>query len=431
MRNLGLEMMNDQRHASLAARAQRQPPDWLRWPMVGAMFLANAMPEFLWSNFPPLMTDVAKRYGVGPSLAGLVIESFSIGTVVAAGVAGRLIDTRGYRAAILLGLAALVIFSAMRAIEGPFFIIVLAQAGIGATLPFITGATSSFVVDWFEPSQESRVTGLCMVGVFAGLAVSMVYSPWAFSHWGFHGLMGSAAALSLALLLIAHPVMRERTRGLHSQHRAPNTAGVRWMLSNRSLWVLLASGFLAQGCFSAIASGLELVWHGHGLTAEDAGLANALFIIGGAAGSLLLPVIQDRFQNGRMLLIVCYIAPIVFTYPLFSAATPAAGNIFAVLLGLFWLGNLPVSITLLQRAAGAEHAGVASSLYWGLGNAGVIAIVAIFDVALEFTRWQFAVGAMLVLCCGTLALTFLLPHDRLVALPGTAATDGPQAARGT
>ena len=104
------------------------------------------------------------------------------------------------------------------------------------------------------------------------------------------------------------------------------------------------------------------------MTSANAGLANALFILGGAVGSLLLPVVQDRFQNGRTLLIVCYIAPIIFTYPLFSASTPAAGDLFAVLLGLFWLGNLPVSLTLLQRAVGAEHAGVASSLYWGFGN---------------------------------------------------------------
>lgn len=398
--------------ALAATRPTRQPPDWLRWPLVGLMFLANAMPEFLWSNFPPIMSDVAKRYGAGPTLTGLVIESFSIGTVLAAGVAGRLIDTRGYRAAILLGLGALVVFSAMRAIEGPFWIIVIAQAGIGATLPFITGATSSFVVDWFEPSQESRVTGVCMAGVLIGLAASMVYSPWAFSSWGFNGLMRSAAALSLALLLIAYPLMRERTLRRPTGHGAHKAAGLRWILSNRSLWVLLAGSFLAQGCFSAIASGLEFVWHGHGLTPENAGLANALFIVGGAVGSLLLPVIQDRFQNGRTLLIVCYIAPIIFTYPLFASATPAAGNIFAVLLGLFWLGNLPVSLTLLQRAAGAEHAGVASSLYWGFGNAGVIAIVAIFDVALEFTRWPVAVGAVLILSCGTLALTFLLPRDR-------------------
>ena len=394
------------------------------------MFLANAMPEFLWSNFPPIMSDVATRYGAGPTLVGLVIESFSIGTVLAAGIAGRLIDSRGYRAAILLGLAALVAFSALRAIEGPFWLIVLAQAGIGATLPFITGATSSFVVDWFEPSQESRVTGVCMVGVFAGLAASMVYSPWAFAALGFDGLMRSAAALSLALLVIAYPLMQERTLRRPSPHSARKTAGLRWMLSNRSLWVLLVTSFLAQGCFSAIASGLELVWHGHGLTPENAGLANALFILGGAVGSLLLPVIQDRFQNGRLLLIVCYVAPIIFTYPLFSASTPAAGNIFAVLLGLFWLGNLPVSLTLLQRAAGAEHAGVASSLYWGFGNAGVIAIVAIFDVALEFTRWHLAVGAMLILSAGALALAFLLPRDPSSTTPRLEPTDRPHAARG-
>lgn len=407
----------------------RQPPEWLRWPMVGAMFLANASPEFLWSNFPPIMSDVAQRYGAGPTLVGLVIESFSIGTVLAAGIAGRLIDSRGYRAAILIGLSALVVFSALRAIDGPFWIIVVAQAGIGATLPFITGATSSFVVDWFEPSQESRVTGVCMAGVFAGLAASMVFSPWAFSSWGFSGLMRSAAALSLAMLLIAYPLMQQRTMR-RSAEAGTRKVGLRWMLSNRSLWVLLASSFLAQGCFSGIASGLELVWHGHGLTPANAGLANALFIVGGAIGSLILPVIQDRFQNGRLLLIACYTAPIVFTYPLFSASTPAAGNIFALLLGLFWLGNLPVSLTLLQRAAGAEHAGVASSLYWGFGNGGVIAIVAIFDVALEFTRWQFAVGAMLLLSFGTLALAFLLPRDRPAAMGKMKPTDQPHTARG-
>jgi predicted MFS family arabinose efflux permease len=383
--------------------------------MLAGMFLANAMPEFLWSNFPPIMSDVAKRYGAGPIVIGLVIESFSIGTVLTAGIAGRFIDTRGYRAAILSGLAALVIFSALRAVEGPFWLIVIAQAGIGATLPFITGATSSFVVDWFEPSLESRVTGICMVGVFAGLAASMVYSPWAFSLWGFGGLMRSAAAMSVALFLLAYPLMQQRTSQRRPQHSTGKAAGMRWILSNRSLWVLLASSFLAQGCFSAIASGLELVWNGHGFTPENAGLANALFIVGGAIGSLILPVIQDRFQNGRALLIACYVAPIIFIYPLFSAATPAAGNIFAVLLGLFWLGNLPVSLTLLQRAAGAEHAGIASSLFWGAGNAGVIAIVAIFDVALQFARWQFAVGSMLILSVGTLALAFLLPRDRSVA----------------
>jgi len=397
--------------------------------MLAGMFLANAMPEFLWSNFPPIMSGVAKHYDAGPVVIGFVIESFSIGTVLAAGIAGRFIDTRGYRAAILSGLAALVVFSALRAVEGPFWLIVIAQAGIGATLPFITGATSSFVVDWFEPSLESRVTGICMVGVFAGLAASMVYSPWAFSLWGFGGLMRSAGAMSLALLLLAYPLMHERSPQRRPQHGAARGAGLRWILGNRSLWVLLASSFLAQGCFSAIASGLELVWHGHGFTPENAGLANALFIVGGGIGSLLLPVIQDRFQNGRALLIACYIAPILFTYPLFSAATPGAGNIFAVLLGLFWLGNLPVSLTLLQRAAGAEHTGIASSLYWGAGNAGVIAVVAIFDVALQFARWQFAVGSMLALSVGTLALTFLLPRDRSSAIQAMTPVNRSQAVR--
>jgi predicted MFS family arabinose efflux permease len=388
--------------------------------MVVVMFLANAMPEFLWSNFPPIMTLVGSRFHAGPTITGLVIQSFSIGTVLTAGIAGRLIDRKGYRLAVMVGLGLLAAFATLRAIPGPFWLIVLAQAGIGATLPFVTGATSSFVVDWFDPEHESRITGICMTGVFAGLAASMVYTPWAFDIWGFDGLMRQTAIMSVALLIVAYPLLRQRQRVTAGHHHAVGVGGLAWIRGNRSLWVLLASTFLAQGCFSAIASGLEMVWSGHGLTPADAGLANALFIVGGAIGSLLLPVVQDRYNNGRTLLILCYIAPVVLTYPLFAARNALSGDILAILMGLFWLGNLPVSVTLLQRAVGSEQAGMASSLYWGFGNAGVIAMVAIFDVALEFIGWQVAVVSMALFCAGTLALTFLLPPDsRGTATPAT------------
>ena len=387
------------------------PKDGRRWGILGVMFLANAMPEFLWSNFPPIMTQVAARFGAGPTVVGLLIESFSIGTVLAAGFAGRLIDSRGYRAAVLIGLAGLAVFSIIRALPAPFWLVVVAQAGIGATLPFITGATSSFVVDWFEPSQESRVTGICMVGLFSGLAASMVFSPWAAAQFGFEGLMQITAAMAIGLFFLAWPLMRERGLTRQPKHGLTHDTGLRWIRGNRALWVLLLSSFLAQGTFSAIAAGLELVWHKHGFSSSDAGMANAIFIVGATVGSLLLPIIQDRFGNGRALLIGCYIAPLVLTYPLFAATSLPVGIVFAALLGVFWLGNLPVSLTLLQQAVGPTRAGIASSLYWGYGNAGVIVLVGVFNGLLEYVGWEAAVTSMIVLSAGTLGLTLLLPKD--------------------
>ncbi len=384
--------------------------DRWRWPMLGVMFLANALPEFLWSNLPPVVSEVIDRYQVGPTVAGLTMLGFSGGTIIATRWGGTLIDRAGYRVAVLIGLAMCTVFAALRMVDGPFWLLVAAQAGIGAALPFTTATTSSFVIDWFEPRLESRMTGVCMVGLYAGLGVSMIVSPILWRHFGFLGLMRVTALISALTLIASYPFVRQRTAtqraGGGVRH---DRAGTRWVLGNRSLTILLATSLLAQGVFSGMAGGLELVWHDRGFSPEDAGLANGLFILGGTVGSLALPAIQDRYGNGRVLLMLCYLAAAALTYPLFAATSLVWGAVVAAALGMCWLGNVPVSLTLLERAVGPRHAGIGSSYYWGVGNFGVIVLVPVFNGLLEFRNWYWAVGAMILLMSLCLGVTCALP----------------------
>ncbi len=379
--------------------------------MLAVMFCANALPEFLWSSLPPVMSEVVDRYHIGPTMAGLTMLGFSVGTVAATRWAGAIIDKAGYRIAVLIGLAMCTAFAALRMVNGPFWLLVAAQVGIGASLPFTTATTSSFVVDWFERRWESRITGVCMVGMYMGLGVSMIISPILWRHLGFLGLMQATAMLSALTFILSYPFARQRTapQRMHGLPRA--RADVRWVLGNRSLAILLLVSLLAQGVFSGVAGGLELVWHDRGLSPEDAGLANGLFILGGAVGSLVLPVIQDRYRNGRLLLVLCYLAAVVLTYPLFAAGNFAWGAVAAMALGLCWLGNVPVSLTLLERAVGPRHAGIASSYYWGSGNFGIIVMVPVFNALLEFRNWHWAVGAMILLMALCVGVALALPKD--------------------
>lgn len=383
--------------------------DRWRWPMLAVMFLANALPEFLWSNLPPVMSEVLTRYQVGATEAGLTMLGFSVGTVTAMRWAGTIIDKAGYRIAVLIGLGICTVFAALRIVDGPFWLLVAAQVGIGAALPFTTATTSSFVVDWFQPRLESRITGVCMVGLFTGLGVSMIVSPILWRHFGFSGLMRATALISAATFLVSVPIARQRTDPKRIAGGRRDRAGVRWVLRNRTLTILLATSLLAQGVFAGLAGGLELIWHDRGFSPEDAGLANGLFILGGTIGSLALPAIQDRYGNGRRLLILCFASAVVFTYPLFAATTLAWGATAALALGICWLGNAPVSLTLLERSVGPRYAGVASSYYWGIGNFGVIALVPLFNGLLEFRNWYWAVLAMILLMGLCLGVTFALP----------------------
>jgi fucose permease len=82
--------------------------------MLAAFFLAIALPEFMWSTFPPILSVVAERFGLGPAAASFPIICFSIGTVLFTGVAGRTIDRRGYTTSIRIGLSLMTVCAGLR-----------------------------------------------------------------------------------------------------------------------------------------------------------------------------------------------------------------------------------------------------------------------------------------------------------------------------
>lgn len=375
--------------------------------MLAAVFLADALPEFLWSNFPPIMTVVAKNYGIGEVAASLPIISFSVGTVLSAGVAGRIIDRRGYQLSTHIGLVILAVCATLRMLDGPFWLLVMAQGGIGAGFSFIVASTSSYVVDWFEERHEALVTGVCMIGLYCGLGSSMIVSPILVTAFGFKGMLQITAAASVTMLVVGYLLIRQR-RFVPSS--AKQTISSLQLIRNRTLFILFLISFLQQGVFSAVATALEVVWSKRGFTAEDAGLANGLFVFGGIAGSFLMPLLQER-TSGRLSLIVCYLGALLLTYPLFIAPNTAIGNLIAVVMGIFWLGSVPVSLTLMEKVAGAAHAGSASSVYWAFASAGSVALVWLFNALAETWSWQTGAIAMLALLLINQLATFALPRE--------------------
>jgi MFS transporter, FLVCR family, feline leukemia virus subgroup C receptor-related protein len=378
--------------------------------MLAAFFLANALPEFLWSNFPPIMTVVADKYGIGEVAASLPIISFSVGTVLSADFAGRLIDRRGYRLSTRVGLGLLALCAVLRMMDGPFWLLVVAQGGIGAAFSFIVASTSSYVVDWFEEKHEALVTGICMIGLYAGLGSSMIITPKLVSAWGFDGMMRITAAGTVLVFILTAPLIDQYRARTRSAHVAP--PGSTWLLmKNRTLFFQFVISFLQQGAFSAVTTALEIAWSHRGFSTEEAGMANGLFIFGGIAGSFLMPMLQNRLQNGKLVLVVCYLAALLLTYPLFTAPSAMAGYCIAATMGIFWLGSVPVALTLIEKAAGTAHAGAASGLYWAFASAGSVALVWLFSEITEAWSWQAGVAVTLALLVVNQLATFALPRE--------------------
>ena len=325
---------------------------------LAAFFVANALPEFLWSNFPPIMTLVEAKYRINETTASLPIIMFSVGTVLSAGIAGKVIDRQGYRLSTRIGLGMLAVFSVLRAVDGPFWLLVVAQGAVGAAFSFIAGATSSYVVDWFEGKGAALVMGLCVIGLYIGLGSSMVITPVLVSHHGFSGTMRITAVASVLIFFVAYPLIRQRRAVIPYRGSQPAASSLQ-LLKNRTLALVFLISYLTGGLFSAVATALEPIWTMRGFTPEQAGLANGMFILGGIVGSFLMPLLQTRLNNAKRVLVICSLGALLLTYPLLIAPNPFIGNVIAVFLGIFWMGNIAVCYTVMERGAGVARAGAA------------------------------------------------------------------------
>jgi MFS family permease len=222
-----------------------------RWVMLAAFFLAIALPEFLWSTFPPILTIVAERFGLGPAAASFPIICFAIGTVLFTGIAGRTIDRHGYTASIRIGLSLMTVCAGLRSVGGAFWLLALAQGGIGAAFTFVASSISAYVVDWFDDKLVPLVTGICVNGLWVGLGVSMIVTPLWVNHLGFLGMMRLTAGGAVLIWVAAFVLIRPRSVMRRVQSASTPTRGaVLGLFANGTLRLIFVISFLS-GIYSA------------------------------------------------------------------------------------------------------------------------------------------------------------------------------------
>jgi hypothetical protein len=110
-------------------------------------------------------------------------------------------------------------------------------------------------------------------------------------------------------------------------------------------------------------------------------------------------------------LVLCSLAVLLLTYPLFVAPSLLIGDLIAVPLGIFWMGNVPVCYSMLQRAAGVERAGAALSAFWAINSVGSVTLVWTFTALMEWSSWRVAAAVTLVLLAINQTVAFALPRD--------------------
>jgi MFS transporter, FLVCR family, feline leukemia virus subgroup C receptor-related protein len=379
-----------------------------RWLVLAAFLGALILTQVFWYNFAPLISLLMARYHISGLTASWTILVFPLASMLFSGYAGALIDRRGYRFAIQYGLILMALSAGLR-IFGGFYMLLAGQIGIAISVPLIVTCISTLVTDWFGPAEEGLYTGICTIGIFVGMALSLAASPLLVEWMGFRGAMVFLAVVAAGWALLFHFTAREnhpmRDPALASK---PTATPVRALLMNRNLAVIFATAFIGQGCFNALTTWLEVIWHERGFSSDAAGMAAGMIIAGGIAGALLIPPLLDRFDHPRALLWMCLAPSLLLVHRFVFAASPRLGYCWGAVLGFLWLPSLAISLTIIERVAHKEHAGAASGIFWTIGNAGVLGLTVCFEVLKEATSWRTSIDVLVVLLAAMNGLIALL-----------------------
>lgn len=273
-------------------------------------------------------------WGLGAPVAGAIADRYGPGRVAAAG-----------GIAYALGLWLMVLGSADALLAGGVMI-GLGLSGTGFTV--LLGAVGRAA----PPEQRGRALGLAAMGGSLGQFLTLPYVHFLIEGTGWQT---SLLILASSALLIVPLALGTAGRPAETQGGQSMGATFAQGLASRDFWLLNAGFFVCGFHLAFVAIHLPAYLSDRGF--EPWLGAAALTVIGLAniIGSYVFGALGDRYQKKNVLGVLYLIRAAVFAGFLILPITPAVVLVLAGLLGLTWLGTVPLTSGLVGGLFGIRY----------------------------------------------------------------------------
>jgi MFS family permease len=288
--------------------------------------LALALQNLLWGIAQPFTGMIADRFGSARViLAGMLVYALGLFVMAHAGTPG--VYTLGTGLLVGVGLSG----SAFGAVYGALSRLFPADDRSWAL--GVTGAIGGLGQFCTVPFVQSLMTGIGWVSTLLVLACVMV------------------------LLAPLSAWLRDRPLS-----RAPGeapvqsmSAAIRAAFSHRGFW-LLNLGFFACGFQLAfIAAHMPAYLLDKGLSARNASAALALIALANVIGTYLCGYAGDFMRRKYVLSAIYFIRSAAMAAFFLAPLTPASVYAFSFLMGLLWLGTVPLTSGLISQVFGVRY----------------------------------------------------------------------------
>lgn len=299
-----------------------------------AFGFAMAVQNLVWGLAQPFAGMIADRFGSARvMLAGLLLYALGLYTMTQATTSAAFVWSAG----ICLGLAL-----------------------SGTTFGVVFAALSRLV------SAERRGWALGVAGSFGGLGQFLLVPAVqaGVERIGWSAALWSMAACALVALPLVWPLRERGAQAADASNaqasadggnRQSMRAAIRQACGHRGFW-LLNIGFLACGFQLAfIASHLPAYLLDRGLSARDAVIALAIIALANIAGTYLCGLLGNHVRRHRALSGIYLLRTAAIALFLLVPLSSASVFVFAAVMGLVWLGTVPLTSGLVSQVFGTRY----------------------------------------------------------------------------
>ncbi len=380
-----------------------------KWIVLFAYFLAGIFSQIVWITFSPILPIVENVYGVSEADVGLLSAVFPITFIVLALPVGYLVDSKGFRTAVLIGTSFLSVFGLLRTFATTFLMLLVFQTLASIGQPFIFNSISKLVKGWFLPTEAGLATGIGTLSIYLGIILGLGATPLLTLDYGLNTMLVVYGVVGLVILGVFYFFGKEAPHYDEEREYLPPREFLT-TLKNRNVILVSVLSFFGVGIFTAYTTWVEPILENHGLGVETAGAIAGLMIVGGIFGSLIIPGISDRKGVRRPFIAVCLLLASFFFYihTLLSGMYGLAVNLF--LLGFFFMAVLPLGLDVAASSVEKKYIGASNAAVWLFSQIGSLILIFAF-IALSGIGWDATLVLSTILLIFSALLAMMIVED--------------------
>lgn len=382
--------------------------------MLALLWLVYASFGLISQSMSPLVSLVLKDLNMSYSQMGLILGSWQLTYILAALVAGSIIDLWGIRRSLLAGTVIIALSTALRFFPNRFGAMLLVVALFGAGGPMISIGAPKTISLWFSGRARGTAVGVYLTGYRVGgfLALALTNSfvmPLTGHSWRLTFVCYGFVAFSVSMLwwLLA----KDFALGIGSEKTRMRETFSR-LIKVRNAQIVLAIAFLCFATHHGFTSWLPKILETTGLTATAAGYSASIPLVTGIPGLLVIPRLVPPHQRGRLIAVFAFLTILTLLVVVRGSGVLLFAGL--TLFGITSSSFLPILMLILMDAPeiGSKYMGAAGGLFFCVAEIGGFAGPLIMGFFVDIAGTFLAGASFLAsLNIAILALTFLLKNQ--------------------